>query len=434
MLLQFSVKNFRSIKDRVVLSMETSSDKSLTENYVCIKKDNILKSAAIFGANAAGKSNIFLALTAAILTLRRSNERQVGEKLGQIIPFLFDEETATAPTEFEFVFFVDDIKYVYGFSATSTQIVTEYLYVYKSIRATTIFERDENGLYDDKTGRRTSLKYRFTSSALEKKLKPLVERNSLNKLFLATSSAWNCEETKAPMLWFMNSINTYSTKFNNLLSKTGVMYENDKDQSLREFVKRILREADINITDYELESHEVQLDALISPQALDKEGTAPTFKSKAYKISTFHSIVDKDGKRQIFPLDMHLESLGTQQLFFISPIIKNAFDTGETVCVDEFDTSMHPLLVKFLIKLFHNPALNKKNAQLIISTHTESLLDLSILRRDQIYFVDKDQDTGVSELYSLDDYTPTPRITEDIRKGYMNGRFGAVPYIREEVL
>ena len=109
----------------------------------------------------------------------------------------------------------------------------------------------------------------------------------------------------------------------------------------------------------------------------------------------------------------------------MSPIIKKAFETGETVCIDEFDKSVHPMLVCYLVGLFNNPEVNIKNAQLIISTHTMSLLNLNDLRRDQIYFVEKNQKTGVSELYSLDEFSP--RTREDIRKAYLLGRYGSVP-------
>lgn len=112
----------------------------------------------------------------------------------------------------------------------------------------------------------------------------------------------------------------------------------------------------------------------------------------------------------------------------MSPIIKRAFETGETLCIDEFDSSVHPMLLVYLIGLFHNPKVNKANAQLIISVHTLDLLDIKILRRDQIYFIEKDPKNGVSELYSLDEYKAT-RKPEDIHKSYMLGRYGAIPFI-----
>ena len=421
MLLQFSVENFRSIKDRAVLSMEASSDKEHPDNVVETDKDKVLKVVSIFGANAAGKSNLFLALTAAIVTVRWSDKRQVGEPLFNIVPFMFDEESKNKPTEFEFVFTAEGKKYVYGYSATAQKIYTEYLYVYNSSRPTTIFERDEN---DEEV-------YRFTNSGIKAKLKPLTERNTENKLFLATATAWNCEETRVPMLWLSSQINTYDTQYENLLNLTGDMYEKDDDQSLRRFTNNILKEADINIADYSFESKDIPLEQ-IGPVMIPKGvGTAQEIKGKVYRIETLHNIKGEDGKVSSFPLEMKSESKGTQSIFFMSPLIKRSFETGETLCIDEFDTSLHPMLVSYLVKLFNNPEVNRANAQLIISTHTMTLLNLKELRRDQIYFVEKNQETGTSELYSLDEFSP--RTREDIRKAYLLGRYGSIPNVGEGI-
>ena len=252
MLLQFSVENFRSFKERTVLSLEGSSDKNLPNNVVEFGKEKVLKVATVFGANAAGKSNLFLALTAAIITIKRSDVRQIGEPLYTIVTYLFDNESAKEPTSFEFVFIAEGKKYVYGYSATNQKVCTEYLYVYNSSRPTTIFERDESA----------KEKYTFTNQVLKTKLKPLTERNTENKLFLATATAWNAEETKIPMAWITNSINTYDTNYENALNITGDMFEKDSDNSLRRFTNNILKEADINICDYEFESRDVPLEGI----------------------------------------------------------------------------------------------------------------------------------------------------------------------------
>lgn len=399
MLLQFSVENYRSFRTKAVLSLEASSDKELPDNVVYVRKQRVLKGAAIFGSNAAGKSNIFNALTAAILMIRHSNTRQVGEPLLQMIPFAFDDESEKKPCSFEFVFLKENKKYVYGFSSTSEKITKEYLYVYNSSRATTIFERDDN-------------EYRFTSATAAKKLKPITAHNTDNKLFLATATAWNYEGTRDALMWFTNEINTYSPNYQQMLNITGPMFEQDADASLRAFTNGILREADINISDYKVESRELPLS---SPQlGVSVVGTE-------YKITTLHKV--KSGK--LYPLNLRDESNGTINLFFFAPIIKRAFETGETVCIDEFDENLHPLLVQYLVSLFNNPSINKNNAQLIISTHTSGLMNLKHLRRDQIHFVEKDNRTGESSLYSLDEFSP--RIREDIQKAYLLGRYGSIP-------
>ena len=416
MLLQFRVKNFKSIRDEAVLSLSAaSSDPQHPDNFVTVGKDLYLRMAAVYGANASGKSNLFVAMTTAILAVRRSNDRQVGEPISQIIPFMFDKETANAPTSFEFIFTTDGLKYVYGFSATRQEIETEYLYVYKSAKASTIFERERNNTPE----------YHFTSPALKKQLQPITKRNTSNKLFLATATAWNCEATKAPLLWLTKSINTYSPEYNELQRISNEMYDHDEDQSLRHFTIRLLQEADINISDYQFESKELPQDELVNVLGVPKE-VSDSIHLKKYDINTIHRIKTDDGENS-FLLPLALESRGTINLFRFSPILKRAFETGETICIDEFDSSLHPTLVHYLVGLFHNPNVNRADAQLLISTHDVSLLNLKELRRDQIYFMDKDQDTGASTLYSLDEFSP--RLNEDVRKAYLLGRYGSIPNI-----
>ena len=399
MLLQFSVENYRSFRTKAVLSLEASADKELANNVLEADKHRILKIAAVFGANAAGKSNIFKALTAAILMVRLSNNRQLGEPLSMAVPFAFDDESGKEPCSFEFVFIAAGRKYVYGFSATVEKIINEYLYVYNSSRATTIFERDGN-------------EYRFTSSSVAKKLKPITAHNTENKLFLATATAWNYEGTRDALMWFMNGINTYSPDYQQMLNVTGPLFEQDKDDSLQTFTNNVLHEADINISDYQIESREL-------PPLTPQPGVNVV--GKEYTITTSHRV--EGGKT--YSLNLRDESNGTINLFFFAPIIKKAFETGETLCIDEFDESLHPLLVQYLVGLFNNPEINRQNAQLIVSTHTSGLLNLKHLRRDQIYFVEKNNQTGCSTLYSLDEFSP--RTREDIQRAYLLGRYGSIP-------
>ncbi len=420
MLLQFSVNNFKSFKDMAVLSMEPSADKELPGNLTLIGKNRCLNTIAIFGANAAGKSNVFTALTAAILLVRRSNSRQVIDPLVEIIPFKFDEESIRKPTTFEFVFIAEGKKYVYGFSATQKAVQREYLYVFNSSKASTIFERTDVNTY------------KFTSPALKRELQPLTERNTENKLFLATATAWNCEATRIPYLWFETKINTYSIDSDQLISQTAPMFDNDADNSLRKFTNMILHEADINIDDFNIEFKDISQEQFLQQVPQELRGlisTIPAAMNKAVKIETVHSIVD-DGIAKQYNLSLMEESQGTRNLFLFSPVLKRAFETGETLCIDEFDASLHPMLVRYLFSLFNNPDINKAHAQLIVSSHSLVLMSLKNLRRDQIYFVEKDRKTGKSELYSLDEFSP--RKEEDVRKAYMLGRYGSIPDIPEE--
>lgn len=421
MLIQFSVENFRSYKDRAVLSMEASADKDLPDNISIERDERLLKVAAIFGANAAGKSNIFIAFTTAIMNIRLSNNMQVGQPLYNISPFLFDENSRNQPSKFEFVFIQNGVKYVYGFSATRFEIVEEYLYAYKTSRATTIFFRNEN---DREV-------YRFTIPAIKRELAPLTVKNTKNKLFLATATEWNSIETREAFSFFSEGINTFDSQFDILLPQIGPMLENDWDNSVKTFIRDLLKAADINIEDFQFETKEQSLEELIAsipPQlrGIVLAGVNPSQKNLVYSVNTIHVV---DGK--LFSMGIAEESEGTRNVFGISPIFKRAFETtGEIICVDEFDRSLHPALVQYLISLFNDKTINKKNAQLIISTHTTNLLSLEHLRRDQFYFVDKNQDTGESELYSLDEFSPRKR--ENIYNAYLLGRYGGIPNIKED--
>ena len=422
MLLQFSVENFRSYKDRMVLSMEASADKELPDNVVSLGKEKLLKTACVFGANASGKSNLFTALTAGIMNVRLSSQLQVGQPLFNIVPFMFDEKTRNEPSSFEFVFIHNGIKYVYGYSATINEVVREYLYAYRSAKATTVFERDET---------REDI-YRFTVPAIKKELEPIITKNTKNKLFLATATQWNSITTREPFSFFSNGINTYDSDFENLIPKITPYLVNDQDRSVETFIISLLQAADINIDSYELEVKERTPDEFMSGlpaqlRNLIAGGMSPNAKNIELVIHTLHSF---DGKE--YTLNMYDESKGTRNVFGIAPLLKRAFkDTGEVICIDEFDKSLHPSLIRYLIDRFNDPSVNERNAQLIISSHADSLLSLDHLRRDQIYFVDKDRTTGSSELYSLDEYSP--RKTENIRNAYMLGRYGAVPDLKEGI-
>lgn len=402
------------------------------ENHVAaVGRERVLRTAAVFGANAAGKSNLFKAIGAAILLVRTSNMRQVGEPLLPIVPFLFSEETKDAPSAFEFVFLAAGIKYVYGFSATRQRIMTEYLYRYNtahSTRPATIFERDVQ----------ENEEYHFTNAAYRKELGPIVARNTENKLFLATATAWNSKTTAVPFAWFQK-IDTVRLSqdgdYNMMLPRIVPLLQADEDHSLKDFICQMLHEADINIQDYSFESKDMsgaeflqqlpsQLAEMLPPNIKQSRHTSVDFK--------FLHHVDGVDSRQgdnTFALGLQDESDGTVNLFMMSPMLKQAFEEGRILCIDEFDSSLHPLLVLYLIGLFHNPEVNKKNAQLILSSHTTDLLSSRVMRRDQIYFVEKDRSTGASELYSLDEFELGE--SKDIRKAYLLGRYGAVPRIND---
>ena len=191
--------------------------------------------------------------------------------------------------------------------------------------------------------------------------------------------------------------------------KTYNMYKEDNSKKIKDFALKFLKEADINISDYYVQEISI-------PEELS------TVVSKFYNVTFTHIINNKEYK-----LNFKDESLGTQILFIILPFIANVINNkNKVLIVDELDKSLHPFIVQFIVNLF-NSAENKNNAQLIFNTHETNLLNLNLLRRDQIWFTEKNAQTGISDLYSLSDFST--RNKENIEKGYMLGKYGAIPDI-----
>ena len=150
-------------------------------------------------------------------------------------------------------------------------------------------------------------------------------------------------------------------------------------------------------------------------------------KQRDVKIRMTHEVINDNGDMKSYELNFNNESSGTQILFSFAPILKDVFENGKILVIDEIERSLHPNLVEMIIKFFHNPQINKGNAQLIFNTHDTNLLSLDIFRRDQIWFAEKDPQKGATVLYPLDDFSV--RKNENIQKGYLNGRYGAIPFV-----
>lgn len=414
MLIEFSVKNFLSFKNKVTLSMEKGNGEENISNIIKNDITDLLRTSVIYGANASGKSNVIKAFTCAIILVRTSNLMMPGGKLDLVRPFLLDDTSRNKPSEFEFVFITNNIKYRYYFSADENKIYDEILDAYYSQKPTNIFTRTNTNDYE------------FNSD--KTKLEELKNKNLENKLFLATSSSWNYDKTKDPFLWFLNVIDTYDS-FTNILDNDLISYsKNDKD--LKEFTLKLLKEADILIKDIKVDYEEKNMDENMVDLLIPKiNQNSKVFKTKNINIELEHEVIDEFNKKHFYKLNFIDESLGTKVLFSLAPILKRAFSSSKVIIVDEFEKSMHPKLVEFIIKLFNNSDINKYNSQLIFTTHATNLLDLELLRRDQIWFTEKNPSNGITDLYPLDSFSV--RKDENILKGYINGRYGAIPFIKD---
>lgn len=416
MLIQFSVKNFKSFRDEAVLSLVPGKDSNHENNLSVLNaSDRVLNTIAIYGANAAGKTNLFKALTTAILMIRKSNQLQKNDRLEGIVPFLFDAEMAQQASSFEFVFSTDGVKYIYGFSATQVEIVSEYLYAYYTVKPTMIFERE-------------GAEYKFNSD--KRTLAQLAEKNTPNKLFISTATTWNYKRTEPAYSWFEKCINTYH-EYEKLHLLAFERFEKEESEKIHDFVINLLRESDLNISNFSIKTEKMdeQEWAQYFGPLFSVSKDVMLLDGKKQNVIMDHLIFNEDGSNSIYQLNLADESRGTENLFLLAPILMRALAIGETIFIDEIERSLHPLLVKNVVSYFHDPERNPKHAQLIFNTHNLELMTLDIFRRDQIYFVDKSVKSGSSELYSLDEYQV--RAGENIKKGYLLGRFGAIPSILE---
>ena len=403
MILEFSIANYLSFKDKVTFSMIANSSKGLDDNYIIVSEKKVLKTSAIYGGNASGKSNLFKILMTVVYMLKNSNNIDINGKL-PLIPFKFDDDYLDKPSEFEIKFVINDIRYVYGFVADVNKIYDEYLYFYPNGRETKIFDRTNVNDYS------------FPQKD-EKNLKEIETKNASNKFFLATATNWNFEKTKPVYEFLTNNIVT-CTNLEELKAMSFNAYMENKD-SLKTFAIDFLKKTDFNIEDYKISKIDIPKELLTAIPELLTMNERP----KAYQVLFKHK-----GSKNFLSLEE--ESLGTQIVFAFIPIIADTLKNKKVLVIDELDKSLHPYLVQYIVEIFNNSEFNKNGSQLIFNTHDTNLLDLNILRRDQIWFTEKNKENGVSDLYSLSDFSV--RKQENVEKGYMLGRYGAVPFIKND--
>lgn len=404
MLIQFSVLNYLSIKEKAALSLFSSSDKEHPTHLIPADgKNNYLKSAVIYGPNASGKSNVLNAFGFMVNYVLTSHEKQLNKRTERI-PFKFNSLTPNQPSSFEVIFTVEGIRYAYGFSASDTEIIEEYLYRYPNGRQALLFERKNTN------------EYRFTTDIeLQHNLK---ERNSNNKLYLSTAANWNYEKVKPVFEWFASCsfINTYSME-----NAYGLNAAYLKDEDYRIAIASMLR-----IADFGIESLSVKDDP--DNKYLSNPNPGRASANIYQNVDAVHQIRNENGQFIPYTLNMTEESDGTNSYFNLVGISKKVLEQGSLLVADEMDAHLHPLLTKYIVSLFHSDKSNPKGAQLIFTSHNTNLLDLDIFRRDQIWFTEKSEETAATELFSLYDFSV--RKDTKVEKGYLLGRYGAIPFIK----
>ena len=416
MLIEFSVANFKSIKDEVRLSLVAGPGKEHRETHVMTPELNegvrsipLLRSAAIYGANAAGKTNLLQAFQA----MRHMVARSSGA-LGElpVMPFRFDPDCEPRPTTFEVMCFAEGVRYQYGFSTTRTAVTGEWLYAWPRGRAQLWFERQCVRTDDDsfKFGDRLS----GDREVWRRATRP-------DALFLSTAVALNSIQLRPVFDWFTGNLHVAGVGgWANVFS---LEYCRDgRKAELLEF----LRTADLAISGLRVVEQE------LAPEMISDD-MSPVLKEEMMKKLIGAKVVDlrlmhdtKDGQPVELKLDE--ESDGTQKVFALAGPWLDTLENGHVIIFDELHDNLHPSLVRFLVERFHDPDVNAKGAQLVFSTHDTSILNQDVFRRDQIWFCERNarQET---ELFPLSDFRPRKGI-ENLERSYLAGRYGAVPHFR----
>ena len=413
MLLEFRVRNYRSIRDEVVVSFVASKDKKLAETHLAstgiTSLPDVLRSAVVYGPNASGKSTLLQSLFYMRAVVAESATIMQPGQTFSVQPFRLDSDYAKQPSEFEITFLLGGVRHQYGFTLTPERIVDEWLLVYRASKPQQWFSRS----YDEKS---QTYDYEF-STHLTGSRKLWQEATRPNALFLSTAAQLNSELLGPIFRWLVEQPVYFAAGLSPIPDLTTQLLQTDAGKRA---VRDFLASADISISDVVSVSRPgFHQQIMIGPEG-------PTFTREEREMLMPQFVHKTEHGSATF--ELHEESQGTQRLYALIAPVLDALKNGRLLIVDELDSSLHPLLVRRLVRMFHTPELNPLGAQLLFSTHDTSLLDRTLFRRDQIWFTEKDQDQA-TRLYPLSDFSP--RETEAWEKGYLIGRYGAVPFFDE---
>lgn len=416
MLLEINITNYRSICETQTLNMVASNDSNHKNNIFDSGINGFPKlvaSTAMYGPNASGKSNFIKALSfMRSYIISSSKDKQEGDRI-DIQPFKFTKEKKILPSEFETIFIKYGVRYQYGFSVTPKRVVGEWLIAYPEGRPQKWYERQ----FDFNEGRENwyfGPKFQGSRNLWKKSTRD-------NALFLSTAIQLNSTQLKPVFEWFRD----LRVIPDDTMIAPGYTISQCEDDENKKRIINFLNAADLSISDIVVKKEKFTSDLLPNdmPQNIAKQIIDDLKDEDVIGVKLLHP---SSCGSELVPIDLDEESAGTQKLFQLAGPWLNLLEDGLTVFVDELDQSMHPLMVRFLVGLLHNPQYNKNKAQLIFTTHDTSILDKDFLRRDQIWFFEKNRDNS-THIYPLTDFSP--RNNEALEKGYLQGRYGALPFL-----
>ncbi len=406
MLLRFSVSNHLSLRDSQELLFTTSSLKDKTEGLIdcaVAPRGSILPAVVIFGANASGKSNLVHALRAMQQMVLFSHTH--GEPRGGVSrhAFRLDASYPHKPSHFEIDFVCEDVRYHYGFKADDTAFLSEWLYAIPKSHRRTLFEREGN---DFRFGRE-----------LKGQNNTIAGLTRSNSLYLS-AAAQNSHERISSLFEYFRSLHCLMR----IDSGNDYWFRNKEiDTRVIDFLGKL----DTGICDYRRRETELPAESRALRELVRKLTSTPDLnENEADKRGTFELAHQSRDGEPVY-LDLGMESAGTQRLLVMLSRAYRSLDAGAPLVIDELDVSLHTLASAAVLQLFCSPETNPNGAQLIATTHDTNLMRWAGLRRDQLWFTEKDED-GATLLYPLTDIRT--RRSDNLEKGYLQGRYGAVPF------
>jgi AAA15 family ATPase/GTPase len=421
MLIDFSVTNFRSILERQTLNMVASTYFKELESLNTFSPDQdggvprLLRSTVLYGPNASGKSTLIQALQfVEEQVLNSQKETQAGDEIN-VVPFKLTALSREADSEFEVTFVEQGVRYEYGFSCNRKRFTEEWLIAYPLGRAQKWFHR----VFDADAGKDA---YKFSTSFLGgRQRQTWAAQTRPNALFFSTAIQLNNEQLKPAFDWFKLRLRVFDSISGFSASYTLRRCADDVDRSR---IVAFMNSADLSITDVRVK--ETSFSAELLPKDIPASIRDELVKDMAGKKMVEPRFFHKDvNTQETVEFDESEESDGTRALFAFAGPWLDVIENERVLVVDELDTSLHPLLVHHLVKRLHHEG---TKAQLVFTTHDTTLLSQKLLRRDQVWFMEKD-DKSATRLYPLSDFSP--RDNEAIERGYLNGRYGGIPFLKD---
>ncbi|NGZ07567.1 MAG: ATP-binding protein [Magnetococcales bacterium] len=418
MLIEFSVTNYLSFCERQTLNLTASGNyREHPENTFATglpRMPKLLKSTVIYGPNASGKSNLIRAALFMWDFVLNSSKGQEGDVI-DVQPFLMHNKNIQSPSTFEMIFIEEEVRYQYGFSVTRERVTHEWLIAYPSGRPQRWFER----YLDTESGKEV---WNLHKKYLVGNREVWRDATRKNALFLSTAIQLNSAVLRPVFDWFDKRLRVFRPHME-ISKEYSASLCKDPDGRLK--VLKFLNQADMDIEGIRLESRTV---GDLGMDDLPPEVRAALQKEMSGTLVTeirFERAMADTGKPVLLPWEA--ESRGTQKLFALAWPWMNILGQGRILFMDEMDTSLHHLLVKFLFQLIHDPTTNPQRAQLISTTHDTALLNPDAFRRDQFWMMEKSGDR-CSELYPVSDFDIASG--ESLQRRYLEGQFGAIPTLK----